>query len=47
MHDFRLYQRINSLEVELDKLYKEVHTLKQIQQEMIEQLRKLKGEKNE
>lgn len=47
MEDYKLRSTVDRLENQVDKLYKEVHTLKQIQQELVEQIKKLKGEKNE
>lgn len=42
MQDFRLYERVKTLENELDKTSKLVHTLRQEQQDMLEQIKKLK-----
>lgn len=42
MLDFRLYERILVLENELDKTSKLVHTLRQQQQDMLDQIRNLK-----
>ncbi len=42
MEDFRLKNSVNRLQIEVDSLVKEVHTLRQIQQEMLEQIRRLK-----
>lgn len=42
MQDFRLYERVKTLESELDKTSKLVHTLRQEQSDMIEQIRRLK-----
>ena len=42
MQDFRLYARVKTLEDELDKTSKLVHTLRQEQQSMLEQIKRLK-----
>lgn len=42
MQDFRLYERVKTLESELDKTSKLVHTLRQEQQSMLEQIKILK-----
>lgn len=43
MQDFRLYERVKTLESELDKTSKLVHTLRQQQSDMLEQIKYLKG----
>ena len=40
--DFRLYERVNTLEKELDDMRLLVHTLKQEQSNMLEQIKRLK-----
>lgn len=40
--DFVLYERVKSLENELDQMRGLVHNLKQGQQDMVQQIRKLK-----
>lgn len=47
MQDFRLYERVKALENELDKTSKLVHTLRQEQADMLEQIKRLKGEKDD
>ncbi len=42
MLDFRLYERVSVLEKELDDMRILVHTLKQDQQNMLDQIKKLK-----
>jgi regulator of replication initiation timing len=42
MRDFRLYQRVETLETVVDKLHKEMHNMRQQQADMIEQIRRLK-----
>lgn len=42
MQDFRLYERVSQLEIELDRTCKLVHTLRQEQQSMLEQIKNLK-----
>lgn len=42
MQDFRLYERVKTLENELDKTSKLVHTLRQEQSDMLEQIKSLK-----
>lgn len=42
MQDFRLYERVKTLEYELDKTSKLVHTLRQEQSDMLEQIKNLK-----
>lgn len=43
MEDFRQQRAIAELEKQVDGLHKEVHNLRQQQQDMIEQIRNLKG----
>jgi len=45
--DFRLYERVKTLENELDKTSKLVHTLRQQQDNMLEQIRRLKELNND
>lgn len=45
--DFRLYERVKTLENELDKTSKLVHTLRQQQDSMLEQIRRLKELNND
>lgn len=45
--DFRLYERVKILENELDKTSKLVHTLRQQQDNMLEQIRRLKELNND
>lgn len=47
MIDYKLYKTIEILELTVDNLSKQVHTLRQQQQDMIEQIRRLKGEKDD
>lgn len=42
MQDFRLYERVKTLESELDKTSKLVHTLRQEQSDMLMQIKSLK-----
>lgn len=42
MQDFRLYERVSQLEIELDRTCKLVHTLRQEQQSTLDQIKKLK-----
>lgn len=42
MIDYKLYKTIEILELRVDNLNKEVHTLKQQQQDMLEQIKRLK-----
>ena len=45
--DFRLYERVKTLENALDKTSKLVHTLRQQQDNMLEQIRRLKELNND
>lgn len=47
MENFRLINTVNRLSDEVDSLTKELYTLKQQQQDMLEQIRRLKGEKDD
>lgn len=47
MIDYKLYKTIEILELTVDNLSREVHTLRQQQQDMVEQIRRLKGEKDD
>lgn len=47
MQDFRLYERVKVLEEELDKTSMLVHTLRQEQQNMLEQIKTLKERLND
>lgn len=47
MIDYKLYKTIEILEDSVDKLSREVHNLKQNQQDMIEQIRRLKELNND
>jgi len=47
MIDYKLYKTIEILELTVDNLSKEVHTLKQQQADMLEQIKRLKGEKDD
>lgn len=47
MIDYKLYDRVKYLEMELDSMRLLVHTLKQDQQNMLEQIKRLKGEKDD
>lgn len=47
MIDYKLYKTIEILELTVDNLSKQVHTLKQQQQDMIEQIKKLKETKDD
>lgn len=42
MQDFRLYERVKTLESELDKTSKLVHTLRQEQSDMLDHIKVLK-----
>lgn len=42
MIDYKLYKTIEILELTVDSLSKQVHTLRQQQQDMIEQIKSLK-----
>lgn len=46
MEDYKLKSTVNRLEKEVDSLVREVHTLRQQQSDMLEQIRRLK-EKNQ
>jgi len=45
--DFRLYERVKTLEDELDSMRNLVHTLRQQQTDMIEQIKRLKEMNND
>lgn len=45
--DFRLYERVKTLEDELDSMRDLVHTLRQQQLDMIEQIKRLKEINND
>lgn len=45
--DFRLYERVNTLEKKLDGMRLLVHTLRQQQLDMIEQIKRLKEINND
>ncbi len=45
--DFVLYERVKSLEIELDEMRGLVHNLKHGQQDMIKQIRRLKEMNND
>jgi hypothetical protein len=47
VQDFRLYERVKVLEEELDKTSMLVHTLRQEQQNMLEQIKTLKERLND
>lgn len=47
MIDYKLYKTIEILELTVDSLSKEVHTLRQQQQGMLEQIRRLKEMNND
>lgn len=47
MIDYKLYKTIEILELTVDNLSREVHTIKQQQQDMIEQIRRLKEMNND
>jgi Mg2+ and Co2+ transporter CorA len=47
MEDFRLKNLVNQLQLEVDNLYKEIHTMKQQQQDMLDQIKRLKGEQDD
>lgn len=47
MEDFRQRRTIERLENELDNLSKQVHTLRQQQQDALEQIRRLKEMNND
>ncbi len=47
MIDYKLYKTIEILELTVDNLSKEVHTLRQQQVDMIEQIRRLKEMNND
>jgi regulator of replication initiation timing len=42
VRDFRLYQRVETLETVVDKLHKELHNMRQQQADMLEQIKRLK-----
>lgn len=43
MENYKLLKTVENLETVVDKLSREVHTLKQQQKDMIEQIKRLKG----
>lgn len=47
MIDYKLYKTIEILEDSVDKLSREVHTLRQQQNDMLEQIKKLKETKDD
>ena len=47
MENFRLITTVNRLSDEVDSLTKELYAIKQQQADMIEQIRRLKGEKDD
>lgn len=47
MEDYKLKNTVNRLENSVDSLTKEIYNLKQQQQDMIEQIKRLKGEKDD
>lgn len=47
MIDYKLYKTIEILELTVDSLSKQVHTLKQQQLDMIEQIKRLKEMNND
>lgn len=47
MEDYKLIKTVNQLQIEVDGLTKELYAIKQQQQDMIEQIRRLKGEKDD
>lgn len=47
MENFRLINTVNRLSDEVDSLTKELYTLKQQQKDMLEQIKRLKGEKDD
>lgn len=47
MIDYKLYKTIEILELTVDSLSKEVHNLRQQQADMLEQIKRLKGEKDD
>lgn len=47
MEDYKLKNTVNRLENSVDSLTKEIYTLKQQQKDMLEQIRRLKGEKDD
>lgn len=47
MENYKLLKTVNQLQIEVDGLTKELYAIKQQQQDMIEQIRRLKGEKDD
>lgn len=47
MEDYKLKNTVNRLENSVDSLTKEIYNLKQQQVDMIEQIRRLKGEQDD
>ena len=47
MEDFRLKNSVNRLQIEVDKLSREVHNLRQQQADMLEQIKRLKEMNND
>lgn len=47
MIDYKLYKTIEILELTVDNLSKEVHTLRQQQQDMLAQIKRLKEMNND
>lgn len=47
MENYKLIKTVNQLQIEVDGLTKELYAIKQQQQDMIEQIRRLKGEKDD
>lgn len=42
MHDYRLYERVKLLESRLDNLHKDVYSILQQQEDLIEQVKELR-----
>lgn len=47
MENYKLLKTVDRLQIEVDGLTKELYAIKQQQQDMLEQIRRLKGEKDD
>lgn len=47
MENYKLIKTVNQLQIEVDGLTKELYAIKQQQKDILEQIRRLKGEKDD
>lgn len=47
MENYKLLKAVDQLQIKVDGLAKELYTLKQQQADMLEQIKRLKGENND